>query len=210
VQFTTVFFDVDDTLYPNSTGLWRAIKERMNTYMRERMGIAENDVPVLREKYFRAYGTTLRGLQEHHEIDVQDFLAYVHDLPLENFLTPNTTQRSVIASLSARKVAFTNADAAHAQRVLNALALDDLFDAIVDVNAVTPYCKPMPESFAIAMRAAAETDPSRCVMIDDLSRTPRAARAFGMFGVLYGQRESSPDADAVFSDWSDLPKLLAA
>ncbi len=208
MQFTTIFFDVDDTLYPNSSGLWRAIKERMNVYMRERIGIAENDVPILREKYYRAYGTTLRGLQEHHEIDVQDFLAYVHDLPLGDFLTPNPLQREVIASLSARRVAFTNADAAHARRVLNALALSDLFDAIVDVNAVTPYCKPMPESFEIAMRTAAETDASRCVMIDDLPRTTRAARELGMFGVLYGQTESSPDANAAFSDWSALPELL--
>ena len=208
MQFTTVFFDVDDTLYPNSTGLWRAIKERMNIYMRERMDIPENDVPVLREKYYRAYGTTLRGLQEHHEIDVVDFLAYVHDLPLDDFLTPDATQRSVIASLSARRVAFTNADSAHARRVLNALALDDLFDAIVDVNAVTPYCKPMPESFAIAMRTASETDPARCVMIDDLPRTTRAARELGMFGVLYGQKESSLDAHATFNDWSELPGLL--
>ena len=208
MKFTTLFFDLDDTLYPASTGLWHAIKERMNVYMRERMGIAASDVPRLREKYFREYGTTLRGLQANHKMDVDDFLAYVHDLPLENYLTPDPAQRSVIASLPTRKLVFTNADVSHARRVLAALELDDLFETIVDVNAVAPYCKPMPESFRIAMEAAGQSDPAHCVMIDDLPRTTRAARDFGMFGVLAHHPKPSPDADAVFTDWRDLPALL--
>ena len=53
----------------------------------------------------------------------------------------------------------------------------------MDVNAVAPYCKPMPESFQIAMRMAGESDPSRCVMIDDLPHTTRAARQLGMLGL---------------------------
>jgi len=105
-------------------------------------------------------------------------------------------------------IVFTNADVSHARRVLAALELGDLFDAIVDVNAVAPYCKPMPESFAIALKAAGETDPARCVMIDDLPRTARAARDFGLFAILAHHPDPSPDADAVFTDWRDLPALL--
>lgn len=208
MQFTTVFFDLDDTLYPETCGLWPAIKERMNLYMRERMGFAPADVPRLREKYFREYGTTLRGLQANHKMNVDDFLAYVHDLPLRDYLTPDPTQRSVIASLPTRRLVFTNADVSHARRVLAALELEGLFDSIVDVNAVAPYCKPMPESFRIAMDAAGETDPARCVMIDDLPRTTRAARDFGLFSVLAHHPDPSPDADAVFTDWRELPALL--
>ena len=208
MKFTTLFFDLDDTLYPSSTGLWHAIKGRMNDYMRDRMGFAPADVPRLREKYFREYGTTLRGLQANHKMDVADFLAYVHDLPLKDYLTPNPTLRPILASLPTRKWIFTNADAAHARRVLAALELDALFDGIVDVNAVAPFCKPMPESFRIALEAAGETDPARCVMIDDLPRTTRAAREFGLFGILYGQNDPHPDADATFTDWATLPALM--
>ena len=208
MKFSTVFFDLDDTLYPASTGLWHAIKERMNVYMREKMDIAASDVPRLREKYFLQYGTTLRGLQANHKMDVDDFLAFVHDLRLGDYLTPNPTLRSVLASLPTRKLIFTNADVSHARRVLAALELGDLFDSIVDVNQVAPYCKPMPESFKIAMDAAGESDPARCVMIDDLPRTTRAARDFGMFGILAHHPEPSPDADAVFTDWQTLPALL--
>ncbi len=208
MRFTTLLFDLDDTLYPASTGLWPLLKKRMSDYMRERLGIPPDQIAHLREKYFLQYGTTLRGLQAHYEIDTVDYLAYVHDVPLRDFLTPDPLQREVIASLSARKLVFTNADVPHAQRVLAALELEDLFDVIVDVNAVAPYCKPMPEAFAIAMRTAGEGDPTRCVMIDDLPRTTRAAKAAGLFGVLYGQTETHPDADGCFSDWRQFPALL--
>jgi putative hydrolase of the HAD superfamily len=208
MRFSTLFFDLDDTLYPTSTGLWHAIKERMNMYMRERLLISETDVPVLREQYFKMYGTTLRGLQERHKVDKDDFLAYVHDLPLKDFLTPNPVLREVLASLPTRNLVFTNADIHHARRVLTALQLDDLFDTIVDVNAVAPYCKPMPESFAIAQDIADEPDPRKCVMIDDLPRTTRAALDVGMASLLYGTDEPTPDASGVFTDWTHLPILL--
>ena len=208
MRFTTIFFDLDDTLYPSNAGLWLAIKNRMNDYMRERMNIPANEIPALREKYYLQYGTTLHGLQKHHQIDVDDYLAYVHDLPLGNYLTPDSGQRSVIASLPTRNLIFTNADSSHAERVLAALNLRDLFSIIVDVNTVAPYCKPMLESFAIAMKAAGETDPARCVMIDDLTRTTRAAKSAGMFSILFGETAANGDANASLSNWKELTGIL--
>jgi putative hydrolase of the HAD superfamily len=210
MRFTNIFFDLDDTLYPTSTGLWEAIKKRMSNYMRERMNIPADEIPKLRELYYSQYGTTLRGLQKHHQVDVDDYLAYVHDLPLGNYLTPDSAQRSVIASLPTRNLIFTNADIRHAERVLAALNLRDLFPAIVDVNTVAPYCKPMPESFDIAMKVAGESDPSRCVMIDDLGRTTRAAKSAGMFSILFGGTATNGDAHASFSNWNELADILEA
>jgi putative hydrolase of the HAD superfamily len=208
MRFTTIFFDLDDTLYPSHVGLWNAIKARMNDYMSQRMNIPVGEIPKLREKYYLQYGTTLHGLQKHHNVDVQDYLAYVHDLPLADYLTPDPAIRSILASLPTRNLIFTNADAAHAERVLTALNLRDLFTAIVDVNAIEPYCKPMPESFAIAMKAAGETDPSRCLMIDDLARTTRAAKQAGLSSILYGGTMVNGEADASLSDWNDLRGIL--
>ncbi|HJS17794.1 MAG TPA: pyrimidine 5'-nucleotidase [Anaerolineales bacterium] len=208
MRFTTLFFDLDDTLYPASTGLWPALKERMTHYMCERLCIPKADVPLLREQYFKMYGTTLRGLQERHKVDTEDYLAYVHEVSLSDYLTPDPVVREVIASLPTRNLIFTNADQAHARRVLAALELDDLFDTIVDVNAIAPYCKPMPESFAIAIDLADEPDPRKCVMIDDLSRTTRAALDVGMASLLYGSDNPTPDASGVFTDWRHLPILL--
>lgn len=208
MRFTTIFFDLDDTLYPSSTGLWPVLKERMSRYMRERVGIPQEDVPLLREQYFKMYGTTLRGLQARHNVDPQDFLAFVHDVPLKDYLKPDPLQRQIIASLPTRNLVFTNADVPHARRVLAALELEDLFKTIIDINEMTPYCKPMPESFAIAQELADEPDPRKCVMIDDLPHTTRAALKVGMASILYGTDELTEYASGVFKDWTHLPILL--
>jgi len=208
MRFTTIFFDLDDTLYPAESGLWLAIKERMNDYMRERLHIPPQDIPRLREQYYNAYGTTTRGLQKHHALNSQDFLAYVHDIPLEDYLAPNEAQREIIAALPARRIIFTNADKNHARRVLSALHLQDLFELVVDVNDIEPYCKPMPQSFDMALQLAGEEDPARCVMIDDLPRTTRAAREAGMFSILCAPQWNSADAHAQLTDWNSLPDIL--
>ncbi len=208
MNFSTIFFDLDDTLYPAESGLWPALKQRMTRYMVERVGIPAADVPRLREAYFRKYGTTLRGLQANHDLDVDDYLAYVHDVQLTDYIHPNPEQQAVLAVLPTRNLVFTNADARHARRVLRTLRIEEHFVDVVDINRMEPYCKPSTEAFARAMRAAGETDPSRCVMIDDLPHTTRAARSFGLYTVLAGATKTSPDADAVFSEWTALPKLL--
>jgi putative hydrolase of the HAD superfamily len=208
MKFTTIFFDLDDTLYPPSTGLWKNIKSRISLYMHERMYIPVDEVESLREKYFLQYGTTMRGLQAHHNIDTEDFLAFVHDLPLKDYLTPNPTLRDIIASLPTVNLIFTNADIHHARRVLSVLGLNDLFETVIDVNSISPYCKPMPESFQIAMQAAGESDPSKCVMIDDINRTTKAAKAQGVFSILYNESFSEGDADAHLTDWGQLRGVL--
>ena len=208
MRFTTIFFDLDDTLYPASSGLWPTLKERMNRYMIERMAIPPDEVPSLREQYFRKYGTTLRGLQANHPIDVEDYLAYVHAVRLADYIHPDPVQQQVLASLPSRNIIFTNADLNHARRVLQVLQIEPFFAAIVDVNAMDPYCKPSPEAFTLALKAAGELDPSRCVMIDDLPHTTQAAKGFGLYSLLYGATAAPDIADAAFTDWQTLPALL--
>ena len=158
----------------------------MTSYMDEHMHIPQAEIPRLREKYFREFGTTLRGLQANYDVNVQDYLAYVHDLPLKDYLHPNPIQQQVLASLPTRNLIFTNADVPHAQRVLRQLQIEEYFADIVDVNRMDPYCKPSPEAFKIALSIAGESDPSKCVMMDDLPHTTRAAKDFGLYAILFG------------------------
>jgi len=208
MQFSTLLIDLDDTLYPAANGLWLAIKERIRRYMHEKLDIPAETAPELARQLFLQYGTTLRGLQATRHVDTRDYLAYVHDVPLDDYLAPNPELRSVLESIPAKKFIFTNADVAHAERVLRRLEIESCFEGIVDVVAIDPYCKPMPESFTIALKLAGEPDPQRCVMIDDLPHTTRAARQHGLLALLYGKSEPHPDADATFEDWSLLPALL--
>lgn len=208
MRFTTVFFDLDDTLYPASSGLWPTLKDRMTHYMVDRMRIPAADVPRLRETYFRQYGTTLRGLQANHSVDVEDYLAYVHDVRLADYIQPDAVQQAVLKNLPTRNLIFTNADANHARRVLQELQVEQYFVDILDVNRMSPYCKPSLHAFEMALNVAGEHDRSRCVMIDDLPHTTRAALEFGMFAVLFGARTHGGEASAACPDWNTLPSVL--
>ena len=96
MPYTQLFFDLDDTLYPSTNGLWNLIRQRMNDYMLEVLRIPPEQVAILRRQYFEAYGTTLRGLQIHYQVDADDFLAYVHDLPVESILSPDAELRRLL------------------------------------------------------------------------------------------------------------------
>jgi len=209
VRFTTIFFDLDDTLYPASSGLWPTLKDRMTQYMIGPMHIPAADVPGLRETYFREYGTTLRGLQIHHALDTDEYLAFVHEVRLADYIQPDPVQQAVLASLPTRNIVFTNADANHARRVLGQLGIQEYFSDVLDVNRMEPYCKPSPQAFRMALEVSGELDPARCVMIDDLPRTTRAAHDFGMFSVLFGAETPDGSADAACTQWNALANILA-
>lgn len=208
MQYTTLFFDLDDTLYDSRCGLWTAIRGRMSDYMLERLGLPQAQVPALRRHYYETYGTTLRGLQRHHAVDVEDFLHYVHDVPLAEYLQPAPQLRDLLLSLPQRRWIFTNADSAHAQRVLGALNLDGCFDGIIDIRALEFVCKPEEAAYRQALRQAGEIEPRRCVFFDDSANNLAAARVLGFVTVLVGANTPHPAADYVLPDLLSLPGVL--
>jgi len=88
------------------------------------------------------------------------------------------------------------------------MGLQGIFDGILDVHVIAPYCKPMPGSFQLALQAAGSPDPHACVLIDDQARITRAAQELGFYTVLVGRDGPGPDADASLSRLIDLPSLL--
>jgi putative hydrolase of the HAD superfamily len=208
MPITTVFFDLDDTLYPASSGLWQAIRERISLYMHEVIGIPWEEVPDLRRRYFEEYGTALRGLEANYPIQRNEYLTFVHDLPLQDYIQPDTNLITALEKLQARKLIFTNADSAHARRVMTVLDVGHLFDGIVDINDMEPYCKPMPGSFQLALDRAEEMYPGSCALIDDMPRNTTGAHDFGIRTVLFGTDQLHPGADATLTNWLDLPLVL--
>ena len=208
MHYSTFFFDLDETLYPHNSGVWEAIAGRMTRYLTEQMGFPPEQVVAIREKYFREYGTTLRGLQANHQVDMDDYLAFVHDVPISRYLHPNPELRAAIQGIPAKKFIFTNADTNHARHVLEAIGLQGLFDGIIDVHTIAPFCKPMPEAFELALKAAGSPDPHACVLLDDQRRITREAHRLGMYAILVGEDSPGDDADAALLELTDLPGLF--
>ncbi len=177
--------DLDETLYGPETGLWVALRERINRYMLERLQIPPETVPLLRESYYLRYGTSLTGLQHDYQVDAGDYLTYVHDLPLADFLQPSPALNAMLARIPLQKIIFTNADAPHAQRVLNQLGIARRFSRIIDIHTLEFVNKPRPEAYTRALqRIGAQAN--ECLFADDALRNLLPARELGMLTVLVG------------------------
>jgi putative hydrolase of the HAD superfamily len=178
-----LLLDLDNTLYPESCGLWQAIGERINLYMVERLGINHSEVDARRDQYLDAFGTTLNALRHYYGIDPDEFLAFVHDLPLARYLKDEPELSAMLGRLPLRKVIFTNADAAHARRVLAKLGIARHFERIIDIRSMEFTNKPDLRAYRKALQFV-RAEPQECVFADDSSANLAPAARLGMHTVL--------------------------
>lgn len=186
----TLLFDLDDTIYPPTTGLWDLIGTRIDEFIYRQLGMPREQIPALRRDLYLKYGTTLRGLQILFDIDPHEYLNFVHDVPLHEYLRPDPALRVQLQRLPIPKWIFTNADTRHARRVTGILGISDCFDRIVDIIDVMPYCKPMPEAFHKVLEIMGVQDASQVVLFEDTRKNIITARELGFYTVQVG---GSPD-----------------
>jgi putative hydrolase of the HAD superfamily len=178
-----ILFDLDDTLYPKEIGLMAAIGQRIHQYMEERVGLDPVMARDLRRHYLQTYGTTLKGLQIHYSIDTDDYLSYVHDVPLGDYLKPDKTLDRALTEIQAEKVVFTNATTEHAHRVLRFLGVEHHFSRIVDLRATNYQNKPQPGAYRYVLDILGAR-PEECLIVEDSVRNLRPAKEMGMVTVL--------------------------
>lgn len=204
MSFSTIFFDLDGTLYNESSGVWQLVGARIDQYMHERLGIFEKDIPQLRSDYLQSYGTTLRGLHVHYDVKADDYLVFVHDIPIEEHLSANGDLSRMLGHLPQNKWIFTNASREHAIRVMEALQIRQHFANILDVRDMSFRSKPEAGVYSLAMEMAGEEQASNCLFLDDRAENLEPAKALGMGTVLVGTREPHPAADFSIQKVEDL------
>lgn len=208
-DYTTILFDLDDTLYPRESGLWDAIGDRIDEFIHIRLKIPREEIPDLRRKLYNEYGTTMRGLCAIFGVNQREYLDYVHNLPLSNYISPNPAIRNMLLNIPLRKVIFTNADVHHARRVLQVLNLLDVFSDIVDINDIDPYCKPMPEAYPLALQKSGEVNPNRCIMIDDRVDNLVTASQMGIYTIWIGHEDLPADLHTRIQNIGGLANILS-
>ena len=77
-------FDLDNTLYKASSGIFKKIDNRMTKFISYKINVTKNEAFRIQKKLYQKYGTTLFGLMKSHNIDPFEFLEYVHNICLEN------------------------------------------------------------------------------------------------------------------------------
>lgn len=203
-----LIFDLDETLYARDAGVMQAIRQRIRRYIRERYGLAAEEADALARHYHDVYGTSMRGLLLHNNLDADDFLAYVHDFPLGGLIATSPELDAMLAGLPLRKVIFTNASRRHAERVLDQLGIAHHFERIVDVTAVGYVSKPDPVAYRRCLSLLG-AEPGECVLIEDAARNLAPATRLGMVTVLVdGDRGDA--ADFHIDSIIELPAVVAA
>ncbi len=174
----TWVFDLDNTLYPASCGLFPLVQERMNEYICGLLDVSLDEAKALRAQYFREHGTTMHGLMAVHRIDPHAFMAFVHDVDL-SCVPANPELVAALDGLSGRKLIYTNGSVPHAENLLKHLGISHYFNDIFDIVASEFSPKP-----AIApLRVFVErfgVRPQGALMVEDMAKNLVPAAALGM------------------------------
>ncbi len=162
-----ILVDLDDTIYPTSSGLLKEIGRRMTLFLSQKLNLPEEKALHLRQQYSKQYGTTLAGLIASKQIDTPDeFLDYVHPKDVAPYLNRDPELRDALSSISIPLGILTNSPMEHAKRILAFLELDDLFDPVFDLRYNGFEGKPSKQAY---LRVLGELglEASRVLFVDD-------------------------------------------
>ena len=171
-------FDLDNCLYPASTGLFELIDERMGAYIQRLLGCDPVEARRVQKAHFHEHGTTLAGLMKEHGVDPGDFLEDVHAIPLDR-LCRDDRLATALDRLPGRKFVFTNGDARYARRVLEAIGVHDRFDELHDIHASSYRPKPDPHGYEL-LCARFGIEPATALLADDIAANLAPAKTLGM------------------------------
>ncbi|KAI5071783.1 hypothetical protein GOP47_0014034 [Adiantum capillus-veneris] len=187
-----LIFDLDDTLYPLSSGISAACSKNIIDFMVQRLGIPAHEALQLSLTLYKNHGTTMAGLVAlGYAFNFDEYHQFVHGPLPYHALHHEPVLRDLLLSLPHRKLVFTNADRAHACQVLSRLGIEDCFETVIcfetlNSNATTRIvCKPSLEAFEHAIRIMG-VDVSKSLFFDDSRRNIEGAKLAGLRGVVVG------------------------
>lgn len=207
-SITTIFLDLDGTVYDRFNGIFDQISKKIYDYIKEYLNVPAEEIQHLMEHYFHEYGSTLYGLQQDYDIDEEEYLDYTYDLDLNKYLKPDPRLRETLQSIPQPKWIFTNSNYEHSKRVLKILEIDDLFVDILDVWAMEFVPKPNPWVYHHALEMAGDPDPINCVFIDDTPANLAPARHMGFTTIWMGSGLKPAHANYSLENLYRLPHVL--
>jgi putative hydrolase of the HAD superfamily len=189
-EIDTWVLDLDNTLYPPSSGLADQLNTRIREYLRDFFDTDEAGAREFQAALIAEHGTTLRGLMTTHGVDPADYLAFEHRIDY-SVLRPDPSLARAIAALPGRKFVFTNGSAYHVEQALPRLGLTGLFDGAFDILAGGLVPKPYPESYQRFVERFS-VDPRRAAMFDDLARNLTVPNQLGMATIWVTEPAAGP------------------
>jgi len=206
MNFDLAVIDLDNTLYTADCGVFARMDQRMTAFVARELGIDLDEANALRVKYWKQYGTTLRGMMLHHGMQPEAFLHDVHDINAHEILSQDKALDQALARLPGRKVIHTNGIREHADRILGTLAIAHHFEAVYDIRFNQYIPKPCQQTLAMLIEAEAAT-PERTLVVDDMPDNLQVAKALGCTTVMIGHAADGR-WDFHVPKFHQLPKVL--
>jgi pyrimidine and pyridine-specific 5'-nucleotidase len=178
------FFDLDNTLYPKSSGIAELMAHRIELFFVNYLKLPLDESRILGARFYKDYGLAIKGLIKHFSIDPIEYDRFVDGgLQLDQILKPEKSLTELLNNLSKKGSCwiFTNAGKSHATRVLEILELESYFSGIIycDYSEENFPHKPDRLAFARAMKCVGVTEPSKCFFFDDSIGNIRTAQEIG-------------------------------
>lgn len=167
MPFDLAVIDLDNTLYAADSGVFARMDKRMTAFVANELGVDHKEADRLRVKYWKAYGTTLRGMMLHHNMEPEAFLHDVHDINAHELLEKDDALDHALSRLPGRKVIHTNGIREHAEHILETLGVLHHFERIYDIRFNNYIPKPSKETLALLIEAESSI-PERTLVVDDM------------------------------------------
>lgn len=178
MPFDLAVIDLDNTLYSANSGVFARMDKRMTAFVANELNVDSKAADKLRVKYWREYGTTLRGMMLHHGMEPEPFLHDVHDINAHEILSEDRELNRALARLPGRKVIHTNGIREHAERILETLGVLHHFERIYDIRFNNYIPKPCKETLAMLIEEEGST-PERTLVVDDMADNLAVASELG-------------------------------
>ncbi len=209
-----ILFDLDNTLYPESSALGSELSRRINHYAAGYLGVSEDEALELRRSESKSYGTTMRWLAECHGLtDLEGYIESVHPENVGDYIEKDDELKTFLSSLPVPASILTNSPASHAHRVLEYLEIEDCFEHVFDLNYSSFRGKPHRETYERVLREIGHR-PSEVMFVDDVLTYLLGYRELGGFAVLVDEsgtkRIEDPAIKKVRKVTEILPLLDAA
>jgi putative hydrolase of the HAD superfamily len=202
-----LLFDLDNTLYSSRYGLEYNVGRRIVEYVASYLDLPPEEVIRQRRERLQAYGTTLEWLvAEKGLTDIEAYYRATHPVGEADSLPWNPQLRSFLQTLPVPLAILTNSPREHADRILNKLAISDLFTHIFDMRWNQFKGKPAPEVFYRALNTLG-TKPETTLFIDDTPRYVKGYLEIRGKGLLLDEEDAYPDYP--YDRIRSLPELTA-
>ena len=147
------------------------MSDLIDSYVTNQLEKSFEETKHLRKRYKEEYCDDIQGLVHDFQIDVLDYNAKVDKaLPLDDLIKPDPGLQRLLENIDTTKVKlwiFTNSYITHAERVLNLLGVDGLFEGLTycDWQQQPIIAKPQGEMYQKAMKEAGVFNASQCYFI---------------------------------------------